>query len=109
MFRDLFPSILLAHIPYVMYYRISNGTKGMRQMYHAINVRPFMDHQGRTVVWLSRQLGLSYGYTTQIARGDAPATQPVAKRISDLLGAPVDALFAVPDSHECVDSTSEAV
>ena len=81
----------------------------MRQMYHAINVRPFMDHQGRTVVWLSRQLGLSYGYTTQIARGDAPATPPVAKRISDLLGAPVDALFAVPDSHECVGSTSEAV
>jgi len=60
----------------------------------ATNLYEVMRQQERSLIWLSRRMGLSRSYISRIAGGTRPATHEVAHRCSDLLGLPVHLLFA---------------
>lgn len=65
----------------------------MEIRYRSTQTRAFMDHQGRSLVWLSGALGLGYRYTQKVVSGQIDTSPYIAQKISDLLGAPLDSLF----------------
>jgi len=68
--------------------------------YIASAVIPTVRQQGRSVSWLSRQMGVSRQYMSDVAHGHLPVRQQFAERVATVLGVPFFVLFDVSDGVE---------
>lgn len=67
------------------------------ERYTAHAVIPTVRKQGRNVAWLSREVGISRQYMSDVAHGHIPVRRELAERIGAVLGVPFFVLFGVSD------------
>lgn len=68
--------------------------------YIAIAVIPTIREQGRNVAWLSRQMGVSRQYMSDVAHGHIPVRKEFAERVASHLGVPFFLIFDLSDGRE---------
>lgn len=56
-------------------------------------VERVLDEQGRTMIWLARQTGISQSYVWRMLRGERPVTDEFKTAAAKALGVPEDLLF----------------
>jgi transcriptional regulator with XRE-family HTH domain len=61
--------------------------------YRATHLRDVVTQQGRTLVWLGEQCGVTPGQYSRICSGQRRATLAIARKSSELLGVPLPMLF----------------
>jgi transcriptional regulator with XRE-family HTH domain len=58
-------------------------------------IERILDEQGRSMVWLARQTGVSQSYAWRMLRGERPLTPEFQAASARALGVPEDMLFPV--------------
>lgn len=77
--------------------------------YTAKAVIPTIRKQGRNVAWLSREVGVSRQYMSDVAHGHVPVRKEFAERVATHLGVPFFVVFDVSDGRENMSTdTSQA-
>lgn len=67
--------------------------------YTATAVIPTIRRQGRSVAWLSREVGVSRQYLSDVAHGHIPVRRDFAERVASHLGVPFFLIFDVSDGR----------
>ena len=73
---------------------MSVNTRSRQATLKATNLLDVVKQQGRTLTWLGRHWGVSRSQVSKICSGRHRVTPEVAHKSSELLGVPVQLLFA---------------
>jgi transcriptional regulator with XRE-family HTH domain len=77
--------------------------------YDASRLFDYLEEKGIVMAWLARQCGYSDNYLTLIKTGRKPATAVFARKVSEVLGQPMSALFLPLELSERNTLLSEAI
>lgn len=76
--------------------------------YKARQIAQTIREQGRSVTWVARQIGVSRQYTSDVVHGHRTVTEPMARRISGVLGMPFFLGWELSGDNSARNSTEEA-